>query len=137
MIVRSLREIEGTERDSAGDGWRALRLLLRDDGLGFSLSETTVEAGAELELEYRHHFEACLCLEGEAEITELATGEHHTIQPGTVYALDKHDRHVVRVISDLRLVCVFNPALTGREMHDASGGYAPPAERRSLDDGAT
>lgn len=129
MIVRSIADIAGSERDVRGEGWRSLRLLLRDDGLGFSLSETTVAAGTELELEYRHHVEACLCLEGRAEVTDLASGTRHAIEPGTVYALDQHDRHRIRVLDDLRLVCVFNPALTGRETHDARGGYPPPGGR--------
>jgi len=123
MIVRSLDEVTGTERDVHGEGWRSQRLLLRRDGLGFSLHDTTVAAGAEMELEYRNHLEACYCLEGEAEITDLASGERHTIGPGTVYALDQHDRHTIRVVSELRLVCVFNPALTGAETHDATGSF--------------
>ena len=125
MIVRSLDEVTGTERDVHGEGWRSQRLLLRRDGLGFSLHDTTVAAGAEMELEYRNHLEACYCLEGEAEITDLASGERHTIGPGTVYALDQHDRHTIRVVSELRLVCVFNPALTGAETHDATGSFPP------------
>jgi L-ectoine synthase len=125
VIVRSLDEIDGGERDVRGEGWRSLRLLVRADGMGFSLSETTVEAGAELRLQYRHHLEACYCLEGEAEIEEVATGARHRLGPGTVYALDRHDAHVVRVRKPLRLVCVFNPPLTGDETHDAHGGYNP------------
>jgi L-ectoine synthase len=126
MIVRSLDEVVGTDRDVAGEGWRSRRLLLRRDGMGFSLHDTTVAAGAELELEYRHHLEACYCIEGEAEIEDLASGERHVIGPGTVYALDRNDRHVVRVSRDLRLVCVFNPALSGTETHDESGSFPPP-----------
>ena len=48
----------------------------------------------------------------------------HRIGPGSAYA-PEHDRHTIRVISPLRLVCVFNPALTGRETHDADGSYLP------------
>ena len=128
MIVRSVNEIAGSDRDVQGDGWRSLRLLLRRDGMGFSLHETRVAAGGELEMEYRHHLEACFCVEGEAEITDLASGERHAIGPGTVYALDRNDRHRMEVRRDLRLVCVFNPALTGAETHDASGSFPPPAE---------
>lgn len=128
MIVRSLDEVVGSERDVAGQGWRSRRLLLRDDGLGFSLHDTTVEAGASMEIEYRHHLEACYCLEGEAEITELATGRAWPIRPGTAYALDAHDRHRIDVRSALRLVCVFNPPLSGRETHDEHGGYPPPTD---------
>ena len=124
MIVRTLSDIEGTERDVRGEHWRAQRLLVRDDGLGFSLSETTVSAGAEMNLWYKHHLEACYCIEGEAEITERDTGVTHRISPGSVYS-PEHDRHTIRVISPLRLVCVFNPALTGHETHDADGSYLP------------
>jgi len=127
MIVRTLEEINGTELDVRGEGWRAQRLLVRDDGLGFSLSETTVDGGAEMDLWYKHHNEACYCIEGEAEITERDTGVVHRIGPGSVYA-PEHDRHSIRVISPLRLVCVFNPALTGREIHDGDGSYLPAEE---------
>ena len=124
MIVRTLDEITETERDVIGGQWRAKRLFLRDDGLGFSLSETTVDAGAEMRLWYKHHQEACFVIEGEAEITERDTGVVHRIGPGSAYA-PQHDRHAIRVRSPLRLVCVFNPALTGRETHDADGSYVP------------
>ncbi|HEX3219831.1 MAG TPA: ectoine synthase [Candidatus Limnocylindria bacterium] len=123
MIIRSLDDVIGTERDVAGDGWRSRRILRRDDGMGFSLHDTIVEAGAELEMEYRHHLEACYCLEGEAEIEELTTGERHAIGPGVLYALNEHDRHVIRVTETLRLVCVFNPPLAGAETHDATGAF--------------
>ena len=124
MIVRSLEDVDGTERDVAGDGWRSRRLLLAPDRMGFSLHDTTVAAGSELELEYRHHLEACYCVSGAAEIEELGTGDRHAIGPGVAYALDQHDRHVLRVTSELRLVCVFNPPLAGTERH-VGGGYEP------------
>jgi L-ectoine synthase len=127
MIVRSFDELAGTDRDVAGEGWRSRRLLLRADGMGYSLHDTTVEAGGRLELEYRNHLEACYCIEGEAEVTDLATGERHRLAPGTVYALDKHDRHTLRAVSELRLICVFNPALVGAERH-VGGGYEPSPE---------
>ena len=125
MIVRSLEEVAGSERDVAGKGWRSRRLLLRRDEMGFSLHDTTVAAGSELNLQYRHHLEACYCLEGEAELTDLTSGERHAIVPGTMYALDQHDRHTLKVRTDLRLVCVFNPALAGGETHDADGSFPP------------
>ena len=124
MIVRNLDEVTDTELDVRGEGWRARRLFVRDDGIGFSLSETTVDGGAEMDLWYKHHDEACFVIEGEAEITERDTGTVHRIGPGSAYA-PQHDRHAIRVLSPLRLVCVFNPALTGRETHDADGSYLP------------
>jgi L-ectoine synthase len=125
MIVRTLEEITGTDQDARGDGWRARRHFVRADGLGFSLSETTVEGGREMNLWYKHHNEACFVIEGAAEITERDTGAVHRIGPGDAYA-PQQDRHTIRVLETLRLVCVFNPALTGTETHDADGSYLPP-----------
>jgi len=124
MIVRTLDEITGTDHDVRGDGWRARRHFVRADGLGFSMSETTVEAGREMWLWYKHHQEACFVIEGSAEITERDTGVTHRIGPGDAYA-PQQDRHRIRVVEPLRLVCVFSPALTGRETHDADGSYLP------------
>jgi len=128
MIVRTYEELAGTDREAAGEGWQSRRLLLRSDGMGYSLHDTTVAAGGELTLEYPHHLEACYVVAGEAEVTDLTTGERHHLAPRTVYALDQHDRHTLRAISELQLVCVFNPALVGTERH-VGGGYEPsPAE---------
>jgi L-ectoine synthase len=129
MIVRTLDQITDTDRDVKGGGepWRAKRLFLRDDGLGFSLSETTVEGGAELNIWYKHHQEACFVIEGSAEITERDTGVVHRIGPGSGYA-PQHDRHTIRVLEPLRLVCVFAPALTGQETHDPDGSYLPATD---------
>ena len=127
MIVRTLEEITDTERDVVADQWRAKRLFLRDDGIGFSLSETVVNGGAEMNIWYKDHNEACFVIEGEGEITERDTGRVHRIGPGSAYA-PEHDRHTIRVLETLRLVCVFNPALTGRETHDADGSYLPAGD---------
>jgi L-ectoine synthase len=124
MIIRSLSDVVGTERDVAGEGWRSRRLLLRDDDMGFSLHDTVVEAGAELQMEYRHHLEACYIMQGSAQVTDLATGEQHQLAAGSLYALNHHDRHILRVTEELRLICVFTPALAGTERH-VGGGYEP------------
>lgn len=125
MIVRNTSEVEGTKADASGAKWRSLRMLTRADGMGFTVTQTTIEAGMEIEVRYENHLEACLCIEGELEIEDLETGERHTVGPGTLYALDRHDRHLVRAKAPTRLICVFAPALAGDETHDASGGYAP------------
>ena len=126
MIVRKLSEITDTERDVRATTWRSRRLLLRDDGMGFSLHDTVLHAGSETRMWYRHHLEAVYFIEGEGEIVELETGVVHPISPGTMYALDKNDRHVLRARTELRCVCVFNPPLTGKEVHDAHGAYPAP-----------
>jgi L-ectoine synthase len=123
MIVRRVADLVGTERDVVTPNWASRRLLLRQEGMGFSLHETTVFAGTETFIWYEHHLEAVFCVEGEGEVELLADGSVHPIRPGTVYALDRHDKHRLRARTDMRMVCVFNPPLTGREVHDENGVY--------------
>jgi len=123
MIVRSLEDVMGTERDVATPHWISRRLLLKRDGMGFSLHETTVYPGTETSIWYANHLEAVYCIEGEGEVETLADGIVHPIRPGVVYALDRHDKHLLRARTRMRLVCVFNPPLTGREVHDENGVY--------------
>lgn len=68
MIVTALKDILGTNRDVSGPGWNSRRLLLASDGMGFSLTDTIIKKGSELELEYSHHLEACYCIEGRGQI---------------------------------------------------------------------
>ena len=128
MIVRSLKDLIGGPRDVRGDAWASRRFLLAEDGVGFTMTETLVVAGSEQVLWYKHHVEANYVIEGEGEVENMATGEVFALAPGTIYVLDQHERHRLKARTDLRLVCVFTPALTGRESHDADGAYAPPAD---------
>jgi L-ectoine synthase len=126
MIVRTISELIGTPREvvSSNGNWVSRRLLLRDDGMGFSFHETIIYAGTETLIWYKNHLEAVYCVDGEGEVESLIDGEHYPIKPGTMYALNKHDKHVLRAFQDdLRLVCVFNPPLTGDETHDEDGSY--------------
>lgn len=123
MIVRTLPEIEGGDLDVRAETWRSRRLLLAKDQMGFSVHDTVLYAGTVTEMHYQNHLEAVYCIEGRAELTDAATGEVHDLRPGTIYALDQHDRHTLRAIEDFRCVCVFNPPITGREVHDEHGVY--------------
>ena len=123
MIVRRLADIIGTERDVDDGNWVSRRFLLRKDGMGFSMHETILRAGTETYMWYANHLEAVYCIEGEGEIEELDTGKVHRLSPGTLYALNDHDKHVVRAKTDIRTVCVFYPPVSGREVHDENGVY--------------
>ncbi len=125
MIVRSLEQLIDTARDVRGTVWASRRFLLAEDGVGFSLTETSVSAGSEQILWYKHHVEANYVIEGEGEVENMHSGERFALKPGTVYVLNQHEKHCLRCFTDMRLVCVFTPALTGRESHDADGSYAP------------
>ncbi|HEX7641538.1 MAG TPA: ectoine synthase [Noviherbaspirillum sp.] len=128
MIVRDIEQCKGTEREVKSKTWTSLRVLLASDKMGFSLHETTMFRGTETPMQYLNHLEAVLCVEGEGEVELCETGANYPIKPGTVYALDQHDRHIVRAKSDLRLICVFNPPLHGKEVHDADGSYPSSSE---------
>jgi len=91
--------------------------------MGFSFHETTFPAGLEFDMWYKHHVEAVYCYKGRGVLTNRDTGESFDIEPGTLYALDKHDRHTLKAIEELKLVCAFNPPVTGREIHDTDGAY--------------
>lgn len=125
MIVIHSQDLTDTERHARGPGWESRRMIVKRDGIGYSVHETRIFEGAELHLHYKHHYEANYCMEGEGEVLDVATGERHAIRPGTLYALNLNDQHVLRATKgDLRLVCVFNPPLSGTETHRADGSYA-------------
>jgi len=123
MIVRTLDEIINTERDVKTENWSSRRLLLKSDGMGFSLHETIIYAGTETYIWYKNHLEAVYCVGGEGEIETIADGKIYPIKDGTMYALNEHDKHYLRAKTDLRLICVFNPPLAGKEVHDEYGVY--------------
>ncbi len=124
MIVRTLAEILGTSSHVRGDSFESRRLLLAADGLGYSLHDTICKEGSEQRLEYKNHIEANYIIAGEGEVVNVATGQVHPLAPGSLYVLDRHDAHILRALKgDLRIICVFTPALTGQERHDPSGSY--------------
>lgn len=122
MIVKHLNDVIDSKDDIDTNTWNARRLLLERDGMGFSLHDTIIKAETETLIWYRHHVEAVYCIEGEGEI-EVIGGQTYPIRPGTLYALDGHEKHLLRANSQLRMVCVFNPPLTGSEVHDEEGVY--------------
>lgn len=130
MIVRQLADILGSERDVKAENgnWESRRLILNDDAVGFSLHDTIIHAGTETLLWYKHHIEAVYCIEGEGEVETTHDGKVYPISAGSVYLLNGNERHLLRAASRMRMVCVFNPPVTGSEVHDEDGAYRPGAE---------
>jgi len=123
MIISRLTDLEGTERVVDTPNWCSRRLLLKKDGMGFSFHDTIIRAGTETRMWYQNHLEAVYCIEGEGVVEEVKTGVKHAISAGTVYALNENDQHVLRAQTQMRMVCVFNPPVTGKEVHDEAGAY--------------
>ena len=128
MIVRNLDVAENSNRRVVSNGWESTRLLLKSDGMGFSFHITTIYEGANLEMHYQNHLESVYCISGEGEIEDLADGKVYPIKPGTMYALNNHDKHILRASKEMKMACVFNPPLHGKEVHNAQGAYELEAE---------
>ena len=130
MIVRDFNKIveNDHERVVSDAQWTSVRMLLADDGMGFSFHITLLENGSEHTFEYKNHFESVYCIKGKGTITDLATGETHQILPGVMYALNEHDRHILRAEEELVMACVFNPPVTGAEVHGEDGSYVLATE---------
>jgi L-ectoine synthase len=128
VIIRTLNDVIGSNREMDWGNGVSRRFLLERDGMGYSLTDTIVKANTTSLLEYRNHMEACYCISGSGKVIEVSSGVVHKIEVGTIYALDKNDAHyLVAGDEDLRLVCVFMPALIGHEVHnlnaEASSAY--------------
>lgn len=120
MFIRRNEDIIGTERDVNWGNGTSLRLLTKDDEMGFTVCTTTVIAGSTSRLKYKNHLEACYCISGCGSIKNPINGESLIINPGTLYVLDKYDDHVLSAESgsDMVLISIFNPPLIGTEKHD-------------------
>lgn len=102
------------------------RVLLESDGMGYTMTKTVVRAGTKNFQHYKNHLETCYCIAGRGTLRDTMTGEEFSITPDTVYVLDKYDAHEFEAHEDTVLICVFNPPLTGREVHQEDGSYAVP-----------
>jgi L-ectoine synthase len=130
MIVRSLQDIKGTGRvvSPSDMKWISRRLLLREDRTGFSFHDTTIRAGTRTLIHYRHHVETVYCVEGKGEVELIDEGRSVQIRPGTIYVLDRHEKHYLKAETEMRILCIFVPPLEGGEVHRSDGSYEPPRE---------
>ena len=102
------------------------RILLEDDGMGYTMTKTVIqpEAGKVFQ-HYKHHLETCYCVKGRATLTNDKTKEEFEITEDVTYVLDKNDPHWFEAHEETVLICTFNPPLTGGEIHQEDGSYAP------------
>lgn len=126
MIVRDIKNIIGSDKEVfAKDGqWISRRMLLKSDNMGFSFHETIIKAGTKTHIHYKNHLEAVYCVGGNGKIEDLKTGQMHELYDGVMYALNLNDEHYLYGgTQDMRMICVFNPPITGKENHDENGVY--------------
>jgi L-ectoine synthase len=115
VIIRNRHTVVPVEW---GNG-QSYRLLLARDGMGFAVAHTIVTAGTESRLQYREHLEACYCISGRGAVRTADGARTHILEPGTIYALDQNDAHVLIADpgEDMHLISVFNPPIHGQERH--------------------
>jgi L-ectoine synthase len=118
MIIRSVAEVLGTFRDVHGGGWKSRRLVLADEDVGYSVHETTLEAGVNLRFEYAHHRETVYCVSGEGQVEDLASGRTVALAPGSLYSAGIGEPHRIATTTEMRLLCIFTPPLAGTEEAD-------------------
>ncbi len=125
MKVIKVDDLLGTTRevDCPNGGFKSLRVLLEQDGMGYTVTETRIPKGPAQTWHYKNHLETCFCIQGHGHLTNLETGDEYVIRPGSVYALDKNDRHEFKALEDTVLICIFNPPLKGLEVHKSDGSY--------------
>lgn len=104
-------------------GFVSYRYLLEKDNMGFGLCKTMIPRNEAQHWHYTNHLEACFCISGMGVLTNLETGDEFEIVPDVCYVLDNHDDHEFRAITDVVLISVFNPPLTGKEVHREDGSY--------------
>ncbi len=125
MIIRNIeQQTEAGQLHRVAYGkMDTVRLLLAQDGAGFSVSDVTVTEAMDVVLQYRNHIEANIFLAGGGTVENLSTGEVHEVRAGVTYVVYPEDRHRVKLSAGTRLICVFNPPLEGNENHNEQGGY--------------
>ena len=135
MFVRTVVQLAGTDKEGRwqdGDKWlRAVRLVTKADGAGFSLADVRVSAGWEIDCHYKHHVEASLIVSGSAtsngirDRQELGGGGG-----GPVYVVGPKDKHHVSTKTEMHAVTVFNPCAY-RQRKAGQGRRLPPERRAS------
>ena len=125
MKIVKIEDIKGTDREveCPKGGFTSNRILLESDGMGYGMTKTVIPPNGKQFWHYKSHLESCYCVSGRGELTDKITGEVYPIEPDTTYVLDKHDAHYFEAFEEVILICVFNPPLTGKEVHQDDGSY--------------
>lgn len=123
ILIRSLSDIEETDRSVAWGNGLSQRFLVERDSLGFAFCYTIGNSNTDSNIQYKNHLEACYYLTGSGEYV-WEQGSHPILTKdnnATMFVMDQHDSH--RMVIHDRSVCisVFCPPIAGHEKHNFSG----------------
>ena len=104
-------------------GFTSNRILLDEDNMGYTMTKTVIPVNGKQFWHYKEHLESCYCVKGRGELTNKETGETFEISEDITYVLDKNDAHYFEAFEEVTLICIFNPPLTGKEVHQEDGSY--------------
>ncbi len=104
-------------------GFVSNRILLDEDNMGYTMTKTVIPVNGKQFWHYKEHLESCYCVKGRGELTNKETGETFEISEDITYVLDKNDAHYFEAFEEVTLICIFNPPLTGKEVHQEDGSY--------------
>lgn len=132
MLIRTMGDVEAAGRTIIINhgAASAVRLLLKADNAGFSVSEARMRTGTVANLWYKNHWEANYVRSGTAVLEDMVAGRHWNLKTGDLYLVGPTDRHRMTATSPevFRVVSVFNPPIAGNETHDADNAYAASGE---------
>jgi len=121
MLIKKINESPKIE--DPNHKWNSIRMLLKGDGMGFSFHITTIYKNTEIKMHYQNHLESVYCISGKGKILDIQENKTYEIEPGVLYALNKHDEHILYCDEEMQLACVFNPPVIGDEVHNKEGAY--------------
>lgn len=108
-------DLAGTSRHVTTHAYETTRFLLREDDAGVTLTDIVIAPGVEETYGYDAHIEVAYCIEGRATLTDLSSGEAHSIEPGTLWAARQGERFRFIAHEPTRLICAFTPPFGGAE----------------------
>ena len=115
MIFRDRADLVGTDRDVTNDNYDSTRLLLAEDGASVGMTDAVIKPGVTGTYGYSDRTEIAYCISGSAVVVDLGTGHTQTTGPGRLWIAPPGSSFTIEATEPTRLICVFDPPLTGAE----------------------
>lgn len=115
LFFQDREALAGSSRDVTHVNYRTFRLLIAADGAPVSLTDIVLNPGIEDVYGYPDRTEVAYCIEGHATVHDLQNGRLEEIRPGKLWVAPPGSRFRFVAHEATRLICVFDPPLTGNE----------------------